>query len=215
MSVGDRLGTQRARSVLDVLARERVAPTSANASRVAQTGPAEISRLVSLGLARLPLEATSLIQAAAVLGDAARLELAAELVGLDGEAAAGAAGVLVRAGLLRSEDPVEFIHPVIRTAVYGQIGGHDRRRVHRRAGELLAAAGAPAEQAAAHFSATLPAGDPLVSRSLRRAAERSWAEGAPQAAVLFLRRAIAERAPDDDTAGLLSALGTAELSTDS
>ena len=28
------------------------------------------------------------------------------------------------------------------------------------------------------------------------------------------RRAIAERAPGDDTAGLLSALGTAELSTD-
>jgi len=202
------------RAVLDMLARERVAPTSDNASRVAQTGPAEISRLVSLGLARLPPEATSLIQAAAVLGDAARLELAAELAGLEGEAAAGAAGVLVRAGLLRSEDPVEFIHPVIRTAVYGQIGGHDRRRAHRRAGELLAAAGAPAEQAAAHFSATLPAGDPLVSRSLRQAAERSRAEGAPQAAVSFLRRAIAERAPGDDTAGLLSALGTAELSTD-
>src|SRR6516164_8039285 len=145
------------RAVLDTLARERVAPTSVNASRVAQTGPAEISRLVSLGLARLPPEATSLIQAAAVLGDAARLELAAELAGLEGEAAAGAAGVLVRAGLLRNEDPVEFIHPVIRTAVYGQLGGHDRRRAHRRAGELLAAAGAPAEQAAAHFSAGAPA----------------------------------------------------------
>ena len=38
------------RAVLDMLARERVAPTSVNAARVAQTGPAEISRLVSLGL---------------------------------------------------------------------------------------------------------------------------------------------------------------------
>src|SRR6516165_12331276 len=73
------------RAVLDTLARERVAPTSVNASRVAQTGPAEISRLVSLGLARLPLEAASLLQGAAVLGDAARLELVAELAGLDGE----------------------------------------------------------------------------------------------------------------------------------
>jgi len=202
------------RAVLDMLARERVTPTSANASRVAQTGPAEISRQVSLGLARLPHQATSLIRAAAILGDGARLELVAELAGLDLEAAARAAGVLVRAGLLRSEDPVEFIHPVIRTAVYEQIDGHDRRRAHRRAGELLAAAGAPVEQAAAHLSATLPAGDPLVSQALRRAAERSLAEGAPQAAVSFLRRAIAERAPGDDTPGLLSALGTAELSTD-
>jgi len=57
------------RAVLDMLARERVTPTSANASRVAQTGPAEISRQVSLGLARLPHQATSLIRAAAILGD--------------------------------------------------------------------------------------------------------------------------------------------------
>ena len=202
------------RTVLDMLARERVAPTSENASRVAQTGPAEISRLVSLALARLPQEATSLIRAAAILGDSARLELVAELASLDKEGAARAADVLVRAGLLRGEDPVEFIHPVIRTAVYGEIGGHDRRRDHRRAGELLAAAGAPVEQAASHLSATLPAGDPVVSQSLRQAAERSLAEGAPQAAVSFLRRAIAERAPGDDTAGMLSALGTAELRTD-
>src|SRR6516162_9476511 len=182
------------RAVLDMLARERVAPTSANASRVAQTGPAEISRLVSLGLARLPREATTLIRAAAVLGDGARLELVAGLAGLDGEGAARAAAALVRADLLRSEEPVEFIHPVIRTAIYGQIGGDERRRAHRRAGELLAGAGAPIEQAGSHLSAALPAGDPLVSESLRRAAERSLAEGAPQAAVSFLRRAIAEQA---------------------
>jgi len=69
------------RAVLDMLARERVAPTSANASRVAQTGPAEISRQVSLGLARLPPEATSLIRAAAILGDGARLNyLASRLI---------------------------------------------------------------------------------------------------------------------------------------
>ena len=201
-------------AVLGMLAREHIAPTAANASRVVRTGPAEITRLVSRGLARLPQEATSLIQAAAVLGDGAPLELVAELSDLDGEGAARAAAALVRAELLRNEDPVEFMHPVIRTAIYGQIAGDERRRAHRRAGELLAAAGAPVEQAAAHLSATLPAGDPLVSGSLRRAAERSLAEGAPRAAASFLRRAIAERAPGDDTAGLLSFLGTAELGTD-
>jgi len=74
-----------------------------------QTGPAEISRLVSLGLARLPQEATSLIRAAAILGDGARLKLVAGLAALDGERAARAAAVLLRADLLRSEDPVEFI----------------------------------------------------------------------------------------------------------
>jgi len=146
------------RAVLGMLAREHIAPTAANASRVVRTGPAEITRLVSRGLARLPQEATSLIQAAAVLGDGAPLELVAELSDLDGEGAARAAAALVRAELLRNEDPVEFMHPVIRTAIYGQIAGDERRRAHRRAGELLAAAGAPVEQAAAHLSATLPAG---------------------------------------------------------
>src|SRR5262249_59433611 len=107
------------------------------------TGPAEISRLVSLGLARLPSEATSLIQAAAVLGDSAGLGLVADLAGLEGEAAAGAAGVLVRAGFLGSEDPVEVIHPVIRTAVYGQIGGAGRRRARPRARRAPAGPRAP------------------------------------------------------------------------
>jgi predicted ATPase len=92
------------RAVLDMLARERVAPTADNAALVVQTGPAEISRLVSLGLARLPQEATSLIRAAAVLGDGAHLELVAGLAALDGEGAARAAAVLLRADLLRSED---------------------------------------------------------------------------------------------------------------
>ena len=53
-----------------------------------------------------------------------------------------------------------------------------------------------------------------MSQSLRQAAERSLTKGAPQAAMSFLRRAIAERAPGEDTTGMLSSLGTAELNTD-
>ena len=93
------------------------------------------------------------------------------------DAAARAATALVRADLLRAEDPMEFTHPVVRTAIYQQIGADERSRAHRRAGELLLQAGAPAEQAASHLLLTLPAGDRFVTATLCRAAERSLAEG--------------------------------------
>jgi hypothetical protein len=147
-----------------------------------------------------------------VLGDGTRLQDAAALAGSDVEAAARAATTLVRAGLLRVEDPLEFAHPVVRTAIYQQIGADGRSRAHRRAAELLLAAGAPSQQAAAHLLLTLPSADRFVSKVLGRAAEQSLAQGAPQAAVAYLRRALAEQGTDVERAELLHRLGVAEQS---
>jgi DNA-binding CsgD family transcriptional regulator len=200
------------RALLDTLARERVAPTAANAARVLQTGPEAVLRAVSLRLARLGPAAASLLRAAAVLGDGTQLQHAATLAELEVEAAAQAATMLVRAGLLHMEDPLEFVHPVVRTAVYQQIGADERFRAHRRAAELLLAAGAPSQQAAAHLLLTMPSGDRFVSEVLRRAAEQSLVQGAPQAAVTYLRRALTEPTSDPERAELLYRLGVAEQS---
>jgi DNA-binding CsgD family transcriptional regulator len=202
------------RAMLETLAGEGLAATAAVAARVPRTGPETIGRAVSLRLARLPAEATALLRAATVLGDGSPLRQAGELAGLEMEAAARAAAALVRADLLRAEDPVEFTHPVVRTAIYQQIGTGERSRAHRRAGELLLQAGAPAEQAASHLLLTLPAGDRFVTATLRHAAERSLAEGAAQAAIPLLRRALGEGATGDDRAGMFRELGIAELTTD-
>jgi DNA-binding CsgD family transcriptional regulator len=201
------------RALLDTLARERLVPSAANTARVLQTGPEAVARAVSLRLGRLPAEATALVRAAAVLGEGAPLQHAAVLAALEMDAAARAASVLVRDDLLRVEDPVEFTHPVVRTAIYQQLDAGERTRVHRHAAELLVQAGAPPEQAAAHLLLTLPSGDALVRRTLRRAAERSLAQGAPQAAATYLRRALEEPSDEEERGELLSMLGHAELQT--
>jgi DNA-binding CsgD family transcriptional regulator len=200
------------RALLDTLAREQLTPTAANAARVLQTGPEAVLRAVSLRLARLPATTAALAQAAAVLGDGTRLGHAAALAGSGVEPAARAATTLVRAGLLRVEDPLEFVHPVVRTAIYQQIGAGERSRAHRRAAELLLAAGTPPQQAAAHLLLTLPAGDPFVGEVMDRAAEQSLLQGAPQAAVAYLERALAEPTTDVERAELLYRLGIAEQS---
>jgi DNA-binding CsgD family transcriptional regulator len=201
------------RALLDTLARERLVPSAANAARVLQTGPEAVARAVSLRLARLPAEAAALVRAAAVLGDGAPLQHAAALAALEVGAAARAASVLVRDDLLRVEDPVEFTHPVVRTVIHQQLDAGERTRAHRRAGELLVQAGAPPEQAAAHLLLTPPTGDALARRTLRRAAERSLAQGAPAAAATYLRRALEEPSDEQERGELLSMLGNAELQT--
>jgi DNA-binding CsgD family transcriptional regulator len=200
------------RALLDTLVRERVAPIAANAGRVLKTGPEAVARAVLLRLARLPATADALVRAAAVLGDGAALHQAAALADLGVEAAARSATLLVRSGLLRVEEPLEFVHPVVRTAIYQQIGADERLRAHRRAAELLVSAGAPSQQAAAHLLATLPTGDRFVGEVLRRAAEQSLRQGAPQAAVTYLQRALTEPVSDAERAELLHRLGVAEQS---
>ncbi|MDQ3865604.1 MAG: AAA family ATPase [Actinomycetota bacterium] len=201
-------------ALLDTLARDGVMPTAENAFRALETGPEAISRLVAVRLARLPDEASALMSAAAVLGDGAQLHQVAALAGLDVPAAARAATLLVRSDLLRGDDPVEFVHPVVRTATYEEMSASERTSGHRRAAELLVDAGAPPEQAAAHLLLTRPSGDAFVSETLRRAAERAVGRGAPQAAIAYLRRALEEPPPEANRVDVLQALGIAELHTD-
>jgi DNA-binding CsgD family transcriptional regulator len=169
---------------------------------------------VAVRLARLPEEATRLASAVAVLGDGADLRVAAELAGLELEQAAHAATTLGRADLLRLETPLEFVHPVVRGAVYEQTPLPDRLAAHRRAAALLSAAGHEPEQAAAHLLVTPPAADEGVVAILRDAAARARRRGASEAAVTYLRRAL-EEPPSDVTRGtVLADLGLAERRVD-
>ena len=59
--------------------------------------------------------------------------------------AAAAAAALAEADLLRAEDRVAFVHPVVRAAVYAGLGPFGRRDAHARAARLLAQAGRPTE----------------------------------------------------------------------
>ena len=201
-------------ALLDALSREGISPTADQASYVIELGPQAIARGIATRLARLPDEAARLLRAAATLGDRTELPLAAVLADLEPKVALSAASALVKADLLRHENPLEFIHPVVRTAVLEGMSAAERVRAHRRAAEALLEAGALPEQSAAHLLQTIPDHDSFVVATLRLAAGRSLAHGAPQAAVAYLRRALAEPPSPADEVDVLCELGLAELNID-
>jgi DNA-binding CsgD family transcriptional regulator len=149
-------------------------------------------------------------EAAAILGDGTELRHAAALAELDVVVAGQAASTLVRVDLFRDADPIEFFHPVVRSAIYDTIDAGTRIVLHRRAAEILGAAGAPPERAAGHLLQISPAGDPGVVRALRLAADRALASGAYATAVDYLRRALAEPPEGEERFGVLLELGLAE-----
>ena len=201
-------------ALLDALWREGTAPTAEQAPRVLELGPQAVSRGVATRLARLHAHATGLLRAAAILGDRTELSLAAALGGLDPKAALTAASALVSADLLRHENPLEFTHPVVRTAVLEEMSADERTRAHHRAAEILLERGARLEQAATYLVRTIPAGDPFVIETLRRAASSSLAQGAPDASVVYLRRALEEPPALEERGDLLGELGIAEMTID-
>ena len=124
-------------AVLDAVAREGASPTAENVPRLLEIGARGVSRVVGLRLARLPPEALVLLRAASILGDGTELRHVAALAGVDESELGPAAATLVRLDLLRREDPVEFFHPVVRSAVYETLDVVERDAAHRSAAELL------------------------------------------------------------------------------
>ena len=200
-------------AVLDAVARAGVSPTAEQVPRLLEIGAQGVSRVVGLRLARLPPEALALLRAASILGDGAELRHAAALAGVDASELGPAAAALVRLGLLRREDPLEFFHPVVRSAVYETLDVVERDAAHRSAAELLLQAGARPESAAGHLLRVAPQADAFVVSTLRQAAERSLAEGAAEAAVGYLTRALDEQIDPAMRAEVLVELGLAERRT--
>ena len=187
--------------------------TESEAAPVRELAPPSIQRAVFARLARVPETTRALARAVAVLGDDAESRDAAALAGLEVEAAAVAADVLAAAGILEVGPPLRFAHPLLRNAVYADLSGAERAASHRQAAGLLEAAGAGPERIAIHQLGTTPEGDPQVVETLGAAARRALEHGAPEAAITYARRALAE--PPDSRAhpGLLRSLMTASLFT--
>jgi len=201
------------RELMAALATQGVAATADQAPRVREIGPEGVVRSVRLRLSRLPAEAERLARAVAVLGDDVELDAAAALAGLDHERAADAAAALARAGILRPELPLAFVHPVVRAAVYNGLTPAEREREHAKAARILAERGAADEHAAAQLLLTSPKGEDSVVVSLREAARHALAQGAGDNAVAYLRRALAEPPPTEQRAETLHELGSAERLT--
>jgi DNA-binding CsgD family transcriptional regulator len=187
-----------------------IAPTPAGTVRLRELAPESVARFVARRLASLGATAAALAAGVAILGEQADLARAAELAGLDQHEAELAARSLRRIDVLRSGEPLAFMHPLVRSTVYDSLEPAERDRMHRRAARLLVCAGAPRQQVAAHLLATRPDGDHALVAPLREAARHAMAEGAPDVAARYLARALAEPPAAEERAAVLLELGTAE-----
>jgi DNA-binding CsgD family transcriptional regulator len=201
------------RELLGALERDRISPTAAAAGQVSELGPRTVRRAIVLRLARLPGSSGRLAQAVAVLGTGAQLRHAASLAGLDERSASAAVDTLAAVEILKPQLPLEFVHPIVRAAVYDDLAPAARSVAHMRAARLLAAEDADPEQVAAQLLACEPAGEPWVAEKLRAASRTALARGAPETARAYLERALAETRRSPDRASLLYELGQVEALT--
>jgi DNA-binding NarL/FixJ family response regulator len=187
-------------------------PSPAAIEQVGEIGLATVSSWINLRLAGLPPSATAVAAAVAVLGEGADPAHAARLAGLDAEGCDEAVDALISMSILRGANGLAFVHPLVRSAIYGGVPPRRRARLHQKAARLLWQAGEAAEGAASHLLAAAPTGDREVIEILLAAARSATRTGAPDLAVRYLRRALAEPPPDTSRAELLRELGAAEQS---
>ena len=145
-----------------------------------------------------------------MLGADAELRHVAALAGLSLDEAGRAADVLAAAGIVERSRPLQFVHPIVRTAIHADLPPSEREMRHARAARLFAAEGAPLDRVAAHLLAAAPAGDVWAVERLQAAARAAIDQGAPESAVHYLTRALEEPAPAELRPHLLLDLGSAE-----
>jgi DNA-binding CsgD family transcriptional regulator len=174
------------------LVRSGVAPSAANAPAVAGVTPASVQRSTAERLARMRAADRDLAAAVAVLGEHASLAQAAALAKLEPDQASEAADALAAAGILRPSLPLEFVHPLLREAIYRSLPPFDRGERHLRAARLLHETGSEAAPVGAQLLEGNPHGDQWVVERLREAAGAALAAEASESALALLERALGE-----------------------
>jgi DNA-binding CsgD family transcriptional regulator len=202
------------RELTQALAADGISPTAAESDAVRTSGPKTVAHATVLRMARLSPAAVAVAEAVAVLDRHARPDRIATLTGLEDAAVQDAREALCAMQIFEPGSRVQFVHPLVRRAIYDGIALVPRAERHQRAADLLRAEGAAPEDVAVHLLASVPAGRPDTVEVLRNAAARAGSAGAPASAVAYLRRALEEGLSGARReAELLHALGRAEMLT--
>jgi DNA-binding CsgD family transcriptional regulator len=189
---------------------EGLAPTAAAAPMVERLGPRSIAHSSLTRIGRVSPDAQRLVQALALLGPGAELRHAAALAELELVRAAALADSLMEFGVLSSGTPLEFVHPVVRTAILEDQPGGAQAMLHARAARLLEDEGAEGEVVCAHLMQAAPAAEVWVVERLLSTARGALEQGAPEAAASLLKRALSEPPRGDRRIEVLGELGRAE-----
>lgn len=155
-----------------------------------------VARLHALGT-----EATHFAHAAAILGTGIKVDLVARLTTMRPNDAHRVADLLCAERFLTGPVPatgeaadgeLEFLHPLIASAVYDSIPGGRRTFMHGIAAKVITESGRGAAEASRHLLHVHPEDDEELVQQLREAAREHQAVGSPDAARRCLERALRE-----------------------
>jgi DNA-binding CsgD family transcriptional regulator len=197
------------RELLAQVQHDGMEPAAAEAPAVARLAPEAVLDSVLERLRRMSGAAMSLARALAVLDHDGQLRHAAALAGLPLGAAVEAADELAWAEILAPDEPLAFVHPLVRSAIYADVPAATRADLHLRAARLLVDEGAPGDRVVAQLLPARPDGWLEAVAALRAGAERALAGGAPRTAAACLRRALAEPPAVGERTEILVALAGA------
>ena len=197
---------QLARHVRD----QGIRPTGDAADEVRALGPRTVARRVVSRLRGLSPAAVPVARAAAVLGLDATVHRISALAGIPPTEASAVVDTLALAQVVSDARPVEFVHPMVRAAIYTDIPAGERARLHTLAARVLEDEDAAGERIATHLLATEPAGDAATVERLVAVAREALVRGAPSSARSYLRRALAEPPLPGGRPVVLTELGAAE-----
>ncbi|MFJ2018736.1 ATP-binding protein [Streptomyces nodosus] len=176
-----------------------------------------VARLEGLGI-----EATRFAWAAAILGTGITVPLVARLATMPLEEAVRCAELLGAARILSRPDPkdrrpgdgeLEFVHPLIASAVYRSIPPGLCTAMHGIAAQVVTDSGRGPAAASRHLLEVHPDDDAELVQQMRDAAREHLAVGAPEAARRCLERALLEPPLPEVHPHVLYELGCATLLT--
>ena len=196
--------------LLHSMAGSGIVPSAAGASAVTTVTSSTVAHATLLRLARLSPTALPVARCVAVLGRHASVRRIARLAGFDETQVLHSCDALADAHILQSGTPPRFVHPIVLASVYDELPAGERSLLHAAAAQLLVAEGEPDEEVAAHLLATAPGAEPGTVSVLRTAARSAIARGAPESAIAYLHRCVAEPPPVDDRGTVFHELARAE-----
>lgn len=199
------------RELLSTLREEGVPFDERAAATVRSITPDSVSRSILLRLSRFGPHELAVARAVAVLGDDAELASVAALARLDPTPAATAASRLAAADVIAAGEPLRFVHPLLRSAVYGDFPDPERRLAHAAAARMLRDRGAAVERVALHLLQAPLATEAWAPEVLLAAAERASQRGWPATAARMLERALREPLETAARVDVEAALARAEL----
>jgi DNA-binding SARP family transcriptional activator len=170
--------------------------------------PEGVRQVVAHRCARLPTRANRLAESASGFAGPFLFPVAAAATGLGDRATLAAVDELLAAGLIRpgeAAERYEFVHALVRQAVYDTLSPSRQARLHRRLAQALETARArvsgcaePAEIVAQYVgSRALPGAQAGVAVAIE-AADLAQAAGVHETAAAFLATAADLAGPDDE-----------------